>query len=93
MQTAWSLETGISFEMDLDRKNYEFISSIIDPEIIMTALRKVHAAIDNPQEEFRNSESVTKEDRAAAAFSLLHQQVQQGQKKETESISLSPQTQ
>lgn len=90
MQTAWSLETGISFEMDLDRKNYEFISSIIDPEIIMTALRKVHPAIDNPPEEFKNSQSVTKEDRAAAAFSLLHQQVQQ--EKEGELGSVQPQT-
>lgn len=76
MRRAWNLESGISFEMDLDKENYDFISSIIDPEVVMTALRKVYQEIDDPKEEFKNSEAVSKEDRAAAAFSLLHRQVQ-----------------
>jgi len=92
MRRGWSLETGISFEMDLERENYDFISSIIDPEVVMTALRKVYQGIDNPKEEFKDSKSISKEDRAAAAFSLFHQQVQQEQKKEGKSASTQPPT-
>jgi hypothetical protein len=90
MRTAWSLETGISFEMDLDRKNYDFISSIIDPEILMTAIRKVYPTIDDPKQEFKDRKSVSKEDRAAAAFALLHQQVQQDRNETRESDGDTP---
>jgi hypothetical protein len=92
MRRAWSLESGISFEMDLDRENYDFISSIIDPEVVMTALRKVYQDIDDPKEEFKNSEEVSKEDRAAAAFSLLHQQVQRERESQDNQTSEQPST-
>jgi predicted KAP-like P-loop ATPase len=89
MREGWSLETGITFEMDLDRNSYTFISSIVDPEIVMTALRQTFNWIDDPKETLQNRNEISKEERAAVAFSLLHRQAQEEINRPSESIGSS----
>lgn len=79
---ALNLESGISFEMDLDKDNYNFIVRMVDPEVIMAALRKVYKGIDTPEETYPNKKKVTLEERSAVAFSILHKQAQQEGEKE-----------
>ncbi len=77
MRKAWNLESGLSFDMDLDRDSYDFIIQMIEPEFIMSALRKIYKDIDRPEELSQNKRVIPLEERAALAFSLLHKQVQQ----------------
>lgn len=56
----------------------------------MTAIRKVYPTIDDPKQKFKDRKSVSKEDRAAAAFALLHQQVQQDRNETRESDGDTP---
>ena len=48
--TAWTMDTGISSKGDLDRGNYDSISKIISPVVIVEALEKVFGDRVNTEE-------------------------------------------
>jgi hypothetical protein len=70
---GWSMESGISFKMNLERDNYNSIVGMVNPQTIMEALRKIYPNIDESQP--INQEEVITKDLVALTFARLHRQV------------------
>jgi hypothetical protein len=71
---GWSMETGISFKMNLDQDNYNSIAGMVNPQAIMEALRRVYPDIDASVHAGDNGEVIMK-DLVALTFARLHEQV------------------
>lgn len=70
---AWSMDSGLSFRMNLERDEYNSIASMVDPEIIISALQITYPELDLSTATFNEDGEVTK-DNVALAFTSLHQQ-------------------
>jgi hypothetical protein len=71
---GWSMETGISFKMNLDLDNYNSIVGMVNPQVIMEALRRVYPDIDVALAANDDGAVITK-DLVALTFARLYEQV------------------
>jgi len=72
---GWNLDSGISFRMNLERNDYNAIASMVNPEIIMSALHSLYPGIETQSLSADEDGEIT-DDKVALAFIRLHQHVQ-----------------
>lgn len=85
---GWSMDSGLSFRMNLERNDYDAIAAMVDPEIIMKALPRVEPHFESPQAAVRADGTVS-QGNVALTFARLHKEAKQqaAEKRETEAQS------
>jgi DNA-binding Lrp family transcriptional regulator len=71
---AWGAESGLPLKADFRRESYDTATRLIDPELIMQALRRQYgAALDTPDEYLSDEHAY--EERLAHQFAAIHQAI------------------
>lgn len=75
---AWGLESGLSHKSDFDKSDFESVAALIDPEIVITALKGTYGSLlDNVS--FDKCWELKDDEQTACRFVAIHQKVQQEQ--------------
>ena len=77
LPSAWDMETGLPVNAPLSRSGYDAIARLIDPKLVLAALRNVYGAeLDKPQY-MEGLVSKSREQAAAHQFAYIHSQATQ----------------
>jgi len=78
---AWGMESGLPLDADLRREAYDTARRLVDPDVVLRALRLEYGAgLDTPQEHLSHDRPYG--ERLAHQFAWIHQAVREQEKQE-----------
>jgi hypothetical protein len=73
---AWGVESGLSHPADFGRREYDAVAELIDPDVVLAALRPRYGAwLEKPR--FHLPGEMPLAQRVAEQFAFVHQKAQQ----------------